>query len=75
MPRRHDVTTLFDVTVPATRQHELAPTLFHHSTQQRVIRKNLECRPYARELRQRPPGIGCSGEIEQALQVAERCGA
>jgi len=71
MPDRqdqHDVlgrqpTILRDVAVLATRQHEFAPTIFRQSTQQRVIRKNLECRPYARELRQRPPGISFSHEI------------
>jgi hypothetical protein len=38
--------------------------IFRHSTQQRVIRKNLESRPYARDLRQRPIGIDFGDEIE-----------
>jgi len=83
MPDRqnqHDVlgrqpAILRDVAVLATRQHEFAPTIFRQSTQQRVIRKNLEGCPYAREMRQCPPGIGFSDEIEQALQIAERPGA
>jgi len=76
MPDRqnqHDVLgrqpTLFRyVTALASRQHELQPT------QQRVVRENLECRSYARGLRQRPLGIGFGDEIEQALQVAGRTG-
>ena len=68
-------TILGDVAVPATRQHEFAPTILRDPTQQRVIRKNLESRPHARDLRQRAIGIDFSNEIEQALQIAERPGA
>ena len=82
MPDRqdqHDVlgrqpTVLGDVTVPATRQHEFASTVFGHTTEQRVVRQDLECRSYARELRQRPIGIGFGDRIKKALQVAERSG-
>jgi len=82
MPDRqnqHDVlgrqpAILRDVTVLAARQHEFPPTIFGHLTQQRVVCENLKCRSYARELRQRPPGIDVGDEIEQALHVAERTG-
>jgi len=66
---------LRDVTVLAARQYEFSPAIFGHPTQQWVVRENLECCPYARELRQRKSGIGCSDNIEQALQVTERPGA
>ena len=80
MPDRqdqHDVpgrqpATLRDVAVLATRQYGLATTILGRSTQQRMIRKNLECGTYARELRQGPPGLIFGDEIEQALQIAER---
>ena len=65
---------LRDVTVLAARQHELAPAIFGHATQQRMVRKNLKCCSYTRELRQRPLGISVGYEIEQALQIAERAG-
>jgi hypothetical protein len=80
MPDRqdqHDIlgrqpTVLGDVTVPATRQHEFASTVFGHTTEQQVVRQDLECRSYAREPRQRPLGVGLGDEVEQALQVTER---
>ena len=83
MPDRqnqHDVlgrqpAILRDVTVLAARQHEFPSTIFGYSTQQRVVRKNRKCCSYARELRQRPPGIDFGDESEQALKIAERAGA
>jgi len=83
MPDRqdqHDVlgrqpAILRDIAVLAARQNELAPTILRHSTQQRVIRKDLECRPYAREPRPGPIWIGLGDEIEQALEIVERPGA
>ena len=36
----------------------------------RAIRRNLECRPDARDLRQRPSRGDFGNEIEQALQIA-----
>ena len=82
MPDRedqHDVlgrqpAILRDITVRAARQDELPPAIFGYPTQQRVVRENLKCRAYTRELRQRPLGINVGYEIEQALQIAERAG-
>jgi len=65
---------LRDVTVLAARQHEFPPAIFGHATQQRVVRENLKCGSYTRELRQRPLGIDVGDEIEQPLQIAERAG-
>jgi hypothetical protein len=66
--------TLCDVAVLAASQYEFPPAIFGHTTQQRVVRENLECCTYARELRQRSLGIGFGDKIKKALQVAERSG-
>ena len=82
MPDSQDQYDVFDwqpavlcnVTVLAARQYEFPSAIFGHTTQQRVVRENLECLSCARQLRQRPLGIGLGDKIEQALKVVQRPG-